>query len=54
MKTTLSMNKPEFLSLLKKMVPSEFLPKGNFTVDFEQKGYPEKEYVISIEEVTND
>lgn len=50
MKTTLLLNKVEFLELLKKIIPAEFMPKKPFDLDFQSKGYPEKEYEIMIKE----
>ncbi len=50
MKTTLLLNKVEFLELLKKIVPTEFMPKKPFDLDFQVHGYPVKEYEITMEE----
>jgi hypothetical protein len=52
MKTKLTMNKIEIMELLKVIVPAQFFPKGACVTDFEVKGYPIKEYEITIETET--
>ena len=49
MKTKLTMDKNEMKQLLSKIVPPEFFPKGAIITDFEVRGYPIKEYEITIE-----
>lgn len=43
------MNQEEILIVLRKSFPPELIPQGHKVVKLETKGYPEREYEITVE-----
>ncbi len=48
-KMKIIMNQEEILIVLRKSFPPELIPQGHKVVKLETKGYPEREYEITVE-----
>ncbi len=45
----ITLDKEEMMVLIKKSFPKELIPEGYTVIAVESKGYPEKEFIITIE-----
>ena len=45
----ISMDKEEMMILIKRSFPKEMIPEGYTVTGVETKGYPEKEFAITLE-----
>lgn len=45
----ISLDKEEVMILIKKAFPKEMIPEGYVVTEVESKGYPEREFIITIE-----